>query len=191
MASLHVKYGTMGSAKTLDLLRTAYNYEERGKKVLLLTSVIDDRYGVGKIKTRLGLERDATVVKQDDDIVNIYVNKLLEQTIDVVLVDESMFLTSKQIWQLSDIVDEFNIPVICYSLISDYRGFSFEASNTLMTIADKREEIKAICHCGRKTTMNARIVDGKVVKEGKQIDVGGNDKYIGLCRRCWKEGRLE
>lgn len=192
IAKLYFKYSTMGGGKTLDLLRTAYNYEECGKFPLLLTSAIDDRYEVGKITTRVGLQRDAIAINKDTIILGLFLQELLKRDrIDVILVDEAMFLTSQQVWQLAEIVDKFNTPVVCYGLKVDYRGKPFDGSNTLMTIADKIEEIKAICHCGRKANMNARIINNKIAYDGDQIQIGGNESYIALCRRCWKEGKIK
>ena len=167
MSKLYFRYGAMGSGKTIDLLKVAYNYEERGQKVLIFTSALDDRYGVGKITTRVGLQRDAIIISRDFNIYK-YV-KDLNQKVDCILVDECSFLTKKQVYELGDIVDYLDIPVICYGLRSDFRMELFEGSKHLMEIADKIEEIKTICECGAKATINMRFVDGKAITNGSQI----------------------
>ena len=185
MAKLYFRYGAMGSGKTIDLLKVAYNYEERGQKVLIFTSALDNRYDVGKITTRVGLQREAIAINRDFNIYK-YI-KDLNQKIDCVLVDEANFLTEKQVYQLSDVVDFLNIPVICYGLRSDFRLKFFEGSHPLMEIADKIEEIKTICECGAKATVNMRFVDGKAVTDGDQVFIGGNESYKAVCRKCYKK----
>ena len=174
MAKLYYRYGTMGSGKTIDLLKVAYNYEERGKECLLIALSTDTRYGVGKI----------TCFK--DTNIYEYVNSL-EKKPDCILVDECNFLTKKQVRELSDIVDLLDIPVICYGLRSDFKCELFEGSEALMAIADKIEEIKTICECGRKATVNMRYINGKVVTNGDKIVIGGNDMYKAVCRKCYKK----
>lgn len=185
MAKLYYRYGTMGSGKTIDLLKVAYNYEERGQECLLVALSTDTRYGVGKITTRIGLQRDAFTCFKDTNIYE-YVNNL-EKKPDCILVDECNFLTKKQVAELSDIVDLLDIPVICYGLRSDFKCELFEGSEALMAIADKIEEIKTICECGRKATVNMRYKDGKVVTNGDKIVIGGNDMYKAVCRKCYKK----
>lgn len=184
MAKLYFRYGAMGSGKTIDLLKVAYNYEERNQKVLIFTSALDNRYGVGKITTRVGLQRDAIALSKDFNIYE-YVNNM-EKKPDCVLVDESNFLTKNQVIELSDVVDLLNIPVICYGLRSDFKLNFFEGSGPLMELADKIEEIKTICECGAKATVNMRFVDGKAVTDGDQVLIGGNESYKSVCRRCYK-----
>lgn len=185
MAKLYYRYGTMGSGKTIDLLKVAYNYEERGKECLLIALSTDTRYGVGKITTRIGLQRDAFICFKDTNIYE-YVDNL-EKKPDCILVDECNFLTKKQVAELSDIVDLLDIPVICYGLRSDFKCELFEGSEALMAIADKIEEIKTICECGRKATVNMRYINGKVVTNGDKIVIGGNDMYKAVCRKCYKK----
>lgn len=185
MAKLYFRYGAMGSGKTIDLLKVAYNYEERGQKVLIFTSALDNRYDVGKITTRVGLQRDAIAVNKEFDIFE-YIKKEKERP-DCILVDEANFLTRKQVWELSDVVDLLDIPVICYGLRSDFRLNFFEGSGPLMEIADKIEEIKTICECGAKATVNMRFVDSKAVTDGEQVFIGGNDSYKSVCRKCYKK----
>ena len=185
MAKLYYRYGTMGSGKTIDLLKVAYNYEERGQECLLVALSTDTRYGVGKITTRIGLQRDAFTCFKDTNIYE-YVDNL-DKKPDCILVDECNFLTKKQVRELSDIVDLLDIPVICYGLRSDFKCELFEGSEALMAIADKIEEIKTICECGRKATVNMRYINGKVVTNGDKIVIGGNDMYKAVCRKCYKK----
>lgn len=185
MAKLYYRYGAMGSGKTIDLLKVAYNYEEREQKVLIFTSALDNRYEVGKITTRVGLQRDAIVITREFNIYE-YIDKL-EDKPDCILVDEANFLTREQVFELTDVVDFFNIPVICYGLRADFRLNFFEGSHPLMELADKIEEIKTICECGAKATVNMRFVDGKAVTEGEQVFIGGNESYKAVCRKCYKK----
>lgn len=185
MAKLYFRYGTMGSGKSIDLIKVAYNYEERNKKVLLFAPATDDRYGVGMVTTRIGLQREAIAVTRD---LNIYecVKKRTEKP-DCILVDEANFLTREQVYQLSDVVDYLDIPVICYALRADFKQRFFEGSGPLMEIADKIEEIKTICECGAKATASMRYIDGKPVIEGDQVFIGGNESYKSVCRKCYKK----
>lgn len=189
MAKLYFKYGTMGSGKTLEILRAAYNYIERGQDVLLLTSALDYRFGSNtKIKSRVGLEMDATPIYDDTNIVDIFRESL--KNIKCVFVDESQFLKKNHIDNLLDIVDFYHCPVICYGLKSDYKNEPFEGSSYLMAVADVIEEIKSVCWCGKKATVNARIIDNKIVKGGNQILIGGNESYIALCRKHFKDNKI-
>lgn len=187
MAKLFFRYSTMNAGKSIDILRIKNNYNEYGDEVILLTSSKDDRYGVGKITSRIGIQADAIPI---DDSINIF-NLIykIEEKISCILVDESQFLTKDQIFQLSDVVDQLNIPVICYGLRSDFSLEPFEASKYLMAIADNVEEIKTICsECKRKkAVVNARIIDDKIITEGDQVQIGGNKSYKTLCRRCYKK----
>lgn len=171
-----------GSGKSIDLLKVAYNYEQRGHKVLLLTPSLDNRYGSSKITTRIGLSKDVLGVNFDDNIFDIFKNKYND--VACVLVDEVQFLTTIQIDELSSIVDFFNIPVICYGLRTDFKTFSFEGSKRLLEIADTIEEIKTICQCGNKAIYNARFLNGNITNEGKQVMLGDLE-YKSLCRKCY------
>lgn len=187
MSKLYFRYATMGAGKSLDLLKTAYNYEERNKKVLLLTSKFDNRHGLDKITSRVGLSMPAISIS---DTTNIFEYVKLQHSInryDCVLIDEVQFLTKEHIWQLTDIVDELNLTVITYGLRIDYRGEPFEGSCYLMALADKIEELKTICEFGDKATMNLRVVDGNSVFEGEQISIGGNESYVPVCRKYYKQ----
>ncbi len=189
MAKLYFRYSTMGAGKSLDLLKTAYNYEERKKKVILLTSGIDDRYGVKKITSRLGVSRDAKTFNIDTNIFDL-INKNYH-TCDCVLIDESQFLTKEQVWQLTDIVDYLNITVITYGLRSDFMGEPFIGSTYLMTLADKIEELKTVCEFGDKASMNMRIVNGEPSFSGEKIQIGGNESYLPVCRKYFKQNRIK
>ena len=190
MAKLYFKYGAMGSSKSAQALIAKYNYEERGKKVLALVPGLDDRYGKGKITSRVGLSREATIVNEDTNILEIFMRENDIETIDCVVVDECQFLKQHHVEELVEIVDSFNIPVLAYGLKNDFKNELFEGSYYMLIYADKIEEIKTICWCGRKATMVARVIDGKFVKSGEQIMVGGNDMYVSLCRKHYNEGRI-
>lgn len=184
MAKLYFRYGAMGSGKSIDLLKVAYNYEERNQKVLLLNSNLDNRVKVGTVSTRIGLQKNALLFDNKTNILEMLKNNL--DNIACILVDESQFLTAKQVDQLSDIVDNYNIPVICYGLRADFQTKLFTGSKRLLEIADTIEEIKTICQCGSKAIYNVRFDNDKVVKEGKKIVVG-DSVYKSYCRSCYKK----
>ncbi|MDR0520114.1 MAG: thymidine kinase [Clostridiales Family XIII bacterium] len=197
MAQLYYRYSTMNAGKSLELIKVAYNYEERGKRPLLLVPEVDDRYGGGKIVSKAGLEREAIKVPADMNLLELITGKLKEirdkdpsASIDCVLLDEGQFLKKHHVLELTEVVDGYDIPVMVYGLKNDFRNELFEGSKYLLIYADKIEEIKTICWCGRKATMVARVVDGKFVKSGEQILVGGNEMYVSLCRRHYNDGRL-
>lgn len=184
MAQLYFRYSTMNAGKSTEILKIAHNYEEQNKHALLFTPAIDDRYGVGKITSRMGFQRDAIICNSKTDMFGISE----EKKPDCVLVDEGQFLTRDQVISLTRIVDELNIPVIVYGLKNDYRNRFFEGSESLMLFADKIEEIKAVCwHCHKKATMLIKYKDGHPVNEGPQIEIGGNDKYVSVCRKCYSQ----
>lgn len=189
MAQLYYRYSTMNAGKSIEVIKVAHNYEERGKNVLVMTSGIDDRYGAGKVTSRIGISRDAECIYDDTNIMEIFLNKHKKNPIDCVIVDECQFLKRHHVEELAEIVDSCDVPVLCYGLKNDFRNELFEGSYYLLVYADKIEEIKTICWCGKKATMVARIVDGKFVKTGEQIQVGGNDMYISLCRKHYNDGR--
>ncbi len=190
MAQLYYRYSTMNAGKSIELIKVAYNYEERGKHILTLIPAVDDRYGMGLITSRIGLQREAVVVGEDTDILDLFVEKNDDRKIDCVLVDECQFLKKHHVEELVEIVDGYEIPVLAYGLKNDFRNQLFEGSYYMLIYADKIEEIKTICWCGRKATMVARIVDGKIVKQGEQIQIGGNDMYVSLCRKHYNDGRI-
>ena len=186
MAKLFFRYSTMNAGKSAHLLLTNYNYFENNKKTLCFTSGKDNRYGDSKITSRIGLSTDAVPVYDNMNIYNLVKN---EADISCVLVDEVQFFTADQIFQLSDIVDILDIPVICYGLRSDYRMSNFEGSAKLMAICDSIEEIKTICfECKtKKAIINAKIINNIIITEGEQVQIGGNETYRPLCRKCYKK----
>ena len=190
MAQLYYRYSTMNAGKSIELIKVAYNYEERGKHVLTLVPATDNRYGTGLITSRIGIQREAMVVADDTNILELYMRENEKQKIDCILIDECQFLKKHHIQELVEIVDSCDVPVLAYCLKNDFRNELFEGSYYLLIYADKIEEIKTICWCGRKATMVARLVDGRIVKQGEQIVVGGNDMYISLCRKHYNDGRL-
>ncbi|WP_417683173.1 thymidine kinase [Pseudidiomarina aquimaris] len=188
MASLYFTYSAMNAGKSTSLLQVAHNYEEREQKVLLLTPAIDDRAGKGMIASRLGIDRSALAFTSGTDLAALIEARHGQQPIDCVLLDEAQFLTETQVWQLTDVVDRIDIPVMCYGIRTDAFGQAFPGSAVLLAVADKVSEMKTICFCGRKATMNLRIDEkGDAVKVGEQIAIGGNDRYISCCRKHWKE----
>lgn len=190
MAQLYYRYSTMNAGKSIELIKVAYNYEERGKRVLVLTPSVDDRFGVGVIASRIGVTREAVAVNDDTNILGLFMMENKRSPIDCVLVDECQFLKKHHVQELVEIVDSCDVPVLAYGLKNDFKNELFEGSYYMLVYADKIEEIKTICWCGRKATMVARLVDGKFVKTGEQIVVGGNDMYISLCRKHYNDGRL-
>ncbi len=190
MAQLYYRYSTMNAGKSIELIKVAYNYEERGKNVLVLVPSIDNRYGKGRITSRIGISREALVIEDKTDILEVYREALKEKPIHCILVDECQFLKKHHVLELVDIVDHFDTPVLAYGLKNDFRNELFEGSYHMLVYADKIEEIKTICHCGRKATMVARIVDGKMVRSGEQIVIGGNDMYVSLCRKHYLSGEI-
>ena len=190
MAQLYYRYSTMNAGKSIEVIKVAYNYEARGKRVLALVQGIDDRYGKGRITSRVGLSREATIVNEDTNILEIFMRENDREAVDCVVVDECQFLKRHHVEELVEIVDSFNIPVLAYGLKNDFKNELFEGSYYMLIYADKIEEIKTICWCGRKATMVARVIDGKFVKSGEQILVGGNDMYVSLYRKHYNEGRI-
>lgn len=191
---LYFRYGTMGSAKTAILLTTAYNFEERGLSYLCMKPVIDNREKDSIIKSRIGIERRCEWIYNDTDLYR-YAMDLYEREMKVVdwyLIDEAQFLRPEQVDQLSRIVDDFGSNVICYGLRTDFQSHLFEGSRRLFEIADTIDEIKSTCTCGHKTIVNARIdANGEIVDEGAQVEIGGDDRYIAVCRKCWRNRRIE
>lgn len=192
MASLYFTYSAMNAGKSTSLLQVAYNYEERGQHVLLLTPAIDNRAGQGVIGSRLGLQRQALAFTRQTDLKALLQARHSQRHIDCVLLDEAQFLTEQQVWQLSDVVDVLGIPVMCYGIRTDAFGQAFEGSAILLAIADKLVEMKTICHCGRKATMSLRVDEqGNAVKIGAQVAIGGNERYLSCCRKHWREALLK
>lgn len=190
MAKLYFKFGAMGCSKTAQALITKFNYEERNMKVLLLKPAIDNRDGANIVKSRIGLKNEAVTVGADENVYEKYVNEYSD--CNVIIVDECQFLTPGQIDQLSDIVINKNIPVLCFGLSTDFTTHLFPGSRRLFEIAESITEIKSVCTCGAKATVNARIDEqGRIVTEGSQVCIGGNDRYVAMCRRCWLKRRAQ
>lgn len=190
MAKLHFYYSAMNAGKTTTLLQSNYNYQERGMKTLLFIPAIDTRHAQGIIASRIGLNAEAHAFEPTFNFFD-HVKNFTETTkISCVLIDEAQFLTKEQVLQLARIVDELKIPTLAYGLRSDFMGEPFEGSRYLLVLAEEISEIKTICHCGRKATMNARMDQhGKILREGEQIAIGGNDLYIALCRKHFMNGK--
>ena len=183
MAKLYFKYGAMGSSKSANALITKFNYEERGMKVWLIKPSVDDRDGADHIRSRIGLDEIADVIRPDDSIVELLAKK---PDVDVIIADESQFFTRAQIDELREIVNERDIPVLCFGLRTDFLTHMFPGSARLFEVADSITEIKTICSCGSKAIVNARIdSEGHIVTEGEQVMLGGNDRYVAMCHKCW------
>ncbi|WP_298962627.1 thymidine kinase [uncultured Roseibium sp.] len=191
MAKLYFNYSSMNAGKSTVLLQAAYNYEERGMNTLLLIAAFDDRGGKGKIASRIGLAAEADVFSSADDVF-FHISKAREAgKLDAVLVDEAQFLTEEQVWQLARVADQLRVPVMCFGLRTDFQGKLFPGSAALLALADNLKEIKTICWCGRKATMVARLDEnGKILEEGDQVVIGGNETYVSLCRHHWTQRAL-
>ena len=178
----------MNAGKSTALLQSAYNYRERGMNPFILSAALDDRYGIGKVTSRIGLAADAQLFTNKDDLFSILKTEHLNKHIDCILIDESQFLSREQVKQLTRVVDHLNIPVLCYGIRTDFRGELFPGSQYLLAWADKLVELKTVCHCGRKATMVVRTDEhGQIIKDGEQVVIGGNDQYQSLCRRHFSE----
>ncbi len=190
MAKLYFKYGAMGSSKTAQALITKYNYEENDLRVWLIKPSADTRDGMQTLRSRIGLEAQVEVIPPEMDILERFRQTQAGQC-DVIIADECQFLTEQQIDQLRSIVNDYNIPVMCFGLRTDFLTRLFPGSRRLMEVADTIQEIKTICDCGAKATVNARVVDGYIVTEGAQVVLGGNDSYIAMCHKCYVRGIRE
>ncbi len=198
MAKLYFYYSAMNAGKTTTLLQSAHNYRERGMRVALLTPRLDHRAGAGVVASRIGLQAEASALDADTDLQVLIERDLAAQgRLGCVLVDEAQFLSRAQVWQLSEVVDQLRIPVLCYGLRTDFRGELFEGSQYLLAWADEMQEIKTICHSGKKATMTVRVDEsGFAVQDGPQVEIGGNDRYVSVSRAEFKkitrgEGRIE
>lgn len=188
MAKLYFHYSTMNAGKSTLLLQAAHNYRERGMDVLLLTAALDDRAGFGTISSRIGIAERADTFDAATDLYTL----IERRPSACVFLDEAQFLTEDQVWQLARVADDLSIPVMCYGLRVDFRGQLFPGSAALLALADDLREIRTICHCGRKATMVVRLdAEGRAVRDGAQVQIGGNETYASLCRRHWREAVAE
>ena len=188
MAKLYFYYSAMNAGKTTLLLQSAHNYRERGMNPVLFTPALDDRFEVGVIKSRIGLESDAVAFTRDSDLFESVRKSLSNQNIHCVLVDEAQFLTRDQVFQLTEVVDRLSIPVLCFGLRTDFQGELFEGSRYLLAWGDQLEELKTICHTGQKATMVVRVDDeGYALREGSQVEIGGNERYVSVSRKEFKD----
>ena len=188
MAKLYFYYASMNAGKSTTLLQADFNYRERGMRTMLFTAAVDDRFAPGTITSRIGLTAPATMFDAETDLAALALARHSEAPLACVLVDEAQFLSAVQVAQLAALADEAGIPVLAYGLRTDFRGALFEGSARLMALADALVEIKSVCACGRKATMNLRVdAEGRAVAEGRQTEIGGNDRYVALCRRHFME----
>ena len=178
----------MNAGKSTSLLQSSYNYKERGLNTLVMAPELDNRYGVGKVTSRIGLESDATTFKTEIDLYELILQQHQHKALNCILIDEAQFLTKEQVFQLGEVTDRLKIPVLAYGLRTDFQGEPFEGSKYLLAWADNLKELKAICHCGSKATMVVRLDEnGSPIREGTQVQIGGNDSYISMCRKHFKE----
>ena len=188
MSKIYFYYSAMNAGKSTVLLQSSYNYRERGMRTLLFMPALDTRAGEGRIVSRIGLESEAIALNSGDNLLERVRAAHAQEPVACVLVDEAQFLTPAQVGQATDVADILRIPVLCYGLRTDFQGRLFPGSAGLLAVADNLIELKTICHCGRKATMNLRVAhDGKAVLVGAQVEIGGNDRYVAMCRRHFKE----
>lgn len=192
LAQLFFTYGAMNAGKSIELLKVAHNYDEQGKEVYILTSSVDTRSGIGKVASRIGIEKEADVIFEESNIFDMVVDKVKElaeyddEILYAVLIDEAQFLSRDQIIQLTKVVDNLGIPVLTYGLKNDFSNHLFEGSQALIEFADKLKEMKTVCqYCDKKAGFNLRVIEGQPIYEGDQIQVGGNESYVSVCRKCY------
>lgn len=187
MAKLYFHYSTMNAGKSTALLQASYNYIERGMQTFLVTARLDDRAGPGKIGSRIGISAEATCFTAETDMFDLCKARLDSGPCACIFIDESQFLSEAQVWQLARVVDDLGLPVMCYGLRVDFRGQLFPGSTALLALADEMREVRTICHCGKKATMVVRMgPDGRALHDGAQVQIGGNETYVSLCRRHWR-----
>ncbi|ETX11282.1 thymidine kinase [Marinomonas ushuaiensis DSM 15871] len=188
MAKLYFYYSAMNAGKSTVLLQSAHNYKERGMRVLLLTALIDDRFETGKISSRIGISAEASLFDKNTNLIQLIKEETDSQKLNCILIDEAQFLTKEQVYDLSEVVDTLHIPVLAFGIRTDFKGELFEGSQSLLAWSDKLIELKTVCHCGSKATMVIRLNEqGIPVKEGAQVEIGGNDRYLSVCRKHFKE----
>lgn len=187
MAQMYFYYSAMNAGKSTTLLQSSFNYQERGMHPVIYTAALDDRYGRGKVASRIGLQAEAYLFRDETDLFQEISELNAAKSIDCILIDECQFLSKQQVYQLTEVVDKLNVPVLCYGLRTDFMGELFEGSQYLLAWADKLVELKTVCHCGRKANMVIRTDEqGSPIKEGDQVAIGGNDKYVSVCRYHYK-----
>jgi thymidine kinase len=187
MAKLYFQYSTMNAGKSTLLLQAAHNYRERGMETYLITAQFDNRAGEGRIASRIGIGEAADTFGQDEDLFAKTQARMEKSDIACIFIDEAQFLSKSQVWQLARVVDDLGVPVMAYGLRLDFQGNLFEGSAALLALADEMREVRTICHCGRKATMVVRTTDdGTVLTDGAQVEIGGNERYVSLCRRHWR-----
>ena len=192
MAKLYFNYSTMNAGKSAVLLQASHNYRENNMDTFLLTAQIDDRAGAGRIASRIGISETAETFTAQEDLFAKVQTRLTQGKIAAIFVDEAQFLTPDQVWQLATVVDDLRVPVLCYGLRVDFQGQLFPGSATLLALADEMREVRTICHCGKKATMVIRQDEnGKAITKGDQVQIGGNETYVSLCRRHWREAMGE
>ncbi|GEM76980.1 thymidine kinase [Vibrio sagamiensis] len=188
MAQMYFYYSAMNAGKSTTLLQSSFNYQERGMNPVIFTAALDDRYGAGKVSSRIGLQSEAHLFRNDTNLYQEIHTLNQQEQRHCILVDECQFLSKEQVYQLTEVVDKLRIPVLCYGLRTDFLGELFEGSKYLLSWADKLVELKTICHCGRKANMVIRTDEyGVAIKEGDQVAIGGNDRYVSVCRQHYKE----
>lgn len=192
MAKLYFHYSTMNAGKSTLLLQASYNYRERGMSTYLITAALDGRAGTGRIGSRIGIEASADMFDADSDLYDMIATRLRQGPVSCVFIDEAQFLSKEQVWQLARAVDDLDLPAMCYGLRVDFRGELFPGSAALLALADDLREVRTICFCGRKATMVVRRdAEGRAMTEGEQVQIGGNETYVPLCRRHWREATAD
>ena len=188
MAKLYFHYSTMNAGKSTILLQASYNYRERGMDTYLITAQFDNRAGEGRVGSRIGIGSDADTFGPGEDLFAKIEARLARSAVACIFIDEAQFLSKEQVWDLARVVDDLNVPIMCYGLRGDFRGELFPGSAALLALADEMREVRTICHCGKKATMVIRQgPDGVALKDGAQVQIGGNETYVSLCRRHWRE----
>ncbi len=188
MAKLYFNYSTMNAGKSTALLQASHNYREGGMATYLITAQMDNRAGKGRIASRIGIGEDADTFAATEDMFAKLAARLATGKVACVFIDEAQFLTSDQVWQLARAVDDLGLPIMCYGLRVDFQGNLFPGSAALLAWADEMREVRTICHCGKKAGMVVRLgPDGRALKDGEQVQIGGNETYVSLCRRHWRE----
>lgn len=192
MAKLYFNYSTMNAGKSAVLLQASHNYRENNMDTYLLTAQIDTRDGTGRIASRIGISEVADTFGPKEDLVAKIETRLTQGKVASIFVDEAQFLTEQQVWQLATVVDELGVPVLCYGLRVDFQGQLFPGSAALLALADEMREVRTICHCGKKATMVIRQdAQGRTILKGDQVQIGGNESYVSLCRRHWREAMTQ